>query len=423
MKQILTKKAVLLAKIEAEAGVDASPDINDAILVSEPTFAVEVTKLDRDNTAADLSPQLDMNGRKLARITFRAELRGNGRQHSGLLSDAPKIGRLIQACGFAEGAVTNTAEDRVGPVVPAYGCSPVAEDAAWESGGLPSAALKLPVLYTVTVTTGGPSGEAEVSVTPNNAAGGAAATGVVITSGEAISLGTSGATLTPTFVGNLSVGDTWRVMVVPVGIGYKPVSEAQKTVSLYLYLDGLLHKLLAGNGTFQTTAEAGSLGTIDFDFQGQYVPVADAPMPVGAKFETTLPPQVEKSLMTWGSKSDLVAAQWTFDLANTVSVRPDVNGTDGYSGMRITARAPTGGFDPEATLEADNPFWGDLASGAPKFFTAKVGTQPGNMVVIAAPQVQTSELGYGDRDGVRTYDLGMKFARFRGDDEVTFVFC
>ena len=52
------------------------------------------------------------------------------------------------------------------------------------------------------------------------------ANGVVVTSGStALSLGGSGGTITPTWTGNLTLGDSWSVDVYPVGIKFQSSIE------------------------------------------------------------------------------------------------------------------------------------------------------------------------------------------------------
>ncbi len=56
-------------------------------------------------------------------------------------------------------------------------------------------------------------------------------------------------------------------------------------------------------------------------------------------------------------------------------------------------------------------------------FQMRVGTQAGNTVWFFAPNTQYSGLTYGDRNGILTYDAGLRFARSQGNDEAFFFFC
>jgi hypothetical protein len=102
MTILLTRKAVLLAAVESVFNVEeALNPATDGVLVAEPDYAVDVTVLERDFTRDTLSTQAHVTGRKLARMRFRTELRGNGIQSSGNAADAPILARLFRGCGYA----------------------------------------------------------------------------------------------------------------------------------------------------------------------------------------------------------------------------------------------------------------------------------------------------------------------------------
>lgn len=252
----------------------------------------------------------------------------------------------------------------------------------------------------------------------------ASAAGVTTTSGStALNVGPSGMTATPTWTGNLVLGDTFTFDAYPQGIKYLPISDDFESISLEAYFDGVKHELNGCFGTFTINAPAGEYATINFTFTGQYVSPVDDAVPT-ATHETTLPPIVELSKLILGDGGVFqpVVAAFTFDQNNTITPRPDVNSSDGYKGMRLTARAPSGGIDPEATLVADYNFWDLLAESTQTAFTMRIGSAAGNRILMNAPKIQYTGLTYGDRDGIRVYDAGLNFTRDQGNDEMEFVF-
>lgn len=419
MAGLLSRRTLLLAKIEATPLIDALPShLTDALLVEDPQFSTDLQVLERNFARDDLSPMAHVIGRKLASMTFTTELKGNGKVQSGDLNDAPMVAKLMQACGYQLNPLATI--DRIGRVF-ADAANPVGPEIEWVAGGAPSNEQAL--VYTVRVATAGASGVAKVTVTSSNQTlDPTNLTQITLTSGEPLALGAKGGTITPTWTGALVLGQTYRVVVSSEGIEAVPISADQKTVTLYMYRDGVLHKMTGSLGSFTVTAPAGEYAKVEFTFTGQYIAPVDEAIPSGAVFEETLPPIIELANLTYNSNKDLFVNQFTFEQANEINPRMNVNGSDGYSGTRITARNPTGGFDPEAELVADAPFWQDMADGRTKHFFARVGKNPGNMVAIEAPGVQTSALAYGDRDGLLTYDVSWKFARVTGNDEVRFVF-
>lgn len=512
MTVLLTRRALLLAKIESVIGQDSNPTTAlDAVLVSDPDFVVDPNILERDFVRNDLSPLGHSVGRKLASMTFTVEARSNGLTNSGNVNDAAILGRLIKACGYSETGVTGAGT--VGAVINTIGNT--VNPSAWAAGGVSTALA--PIHYTLTVVLGGASATAELRATADNvnhdanvlrnetfsattdsasgtivvdasdplsvlytvggtwiegeaidwnvggftgttlapstptpttvgdvldvdiaaahadisAAGVAGVVtvtftndmdGTAITSGATpMTLGNSGGTATPTWTGDLTLGDSWTVKVSPVGIVYDPISTGFESITLYLYFDGMLHILPGGFGTFSLNAEAGSFGSVSFEFTGQFVTPTDVTLPTDSIFEETQPAQVELGQLLFDGFA-ITANALTYDQNNTIVPRPDINGTDGFNGTRITERSPEGGLDPEADLVANFDFWDKFAVAKEMEFQMRIGTTPGNTITIDAPKVQASGLTYQSRDGIRVYDMGLKFSRKVGNDEVAFHF-
>ena len=144
MTVLLTRKAVLQAKIEDTYDVAVDVGQNDGFLVSNPLFTVRPNVLERNFVRQDLSPMPVIIGRKIASMTFETELRGNGTQNSGFAANAPMIARLFRACGYALGE--HPTQSALGPYV--VGDPPV--DVAWS---VPSATAATQV-YTATANFG-----------------------------------------------------------------------------------------------------------------------------------------------------------------------------------------------------------------------------------------------------------------------------
>ncbi|CAA2141478.1 phage tail tube protein [Hyphomicrobium sp. ghe19] len=121
----LTRRAVVQAKVESVYGVAETLTIDDGILVSEPEFKIDPTVLERDIELPDLSPEAVVLGRRLASMTFKTELRSNGKT-TFTEADAPIISRLFRACGYA---LTEVASPEV---LGAYQIGQHANTVSWE---------------------------------------------------------------------------------------------------------------------------------------------------------------------------------------------------------------------------------------------------------------------------------------------------
>lgn len=100
----LTRKRLLLAKIESAYGTDSTPAATDALMVS----ALEVQPLqlelkDRELILGYLGNTGMVVGQRLVSVSFDVEISG-----SGAAGTAPKWSALMQACGFSEAIVGST---------------------------------------------------------------------------------------------------------------------------------------------------------------------------------------------------------------------------------------------------------------------------------------------------------------------------
>lgn len=418
---LLHQKAVVLAKIESTYNTDPTPTATaDAVLVEDPQYTVDPNVLARNFARPDLSQLPHKIGRKLAGMSFMVEAGSNGVANAGV--NNPMLGVLLRACGFSETAIAASANGI--QAVKAHSGND--SYPTWAVAG--DETITEPIRYDIEVTTGGASGAAEVSITPDQNAvanlGQAAQTGVTVTSGAALDLksGGSGFTAAPTFTGDLVVGDKWTVYVYPTGFLYEPVSSAFESVTLYAYFDGLLHKMTGARGSVSFEATAGEYGKFTFNFSGQYVAPVDAPMPVsGLFFDQQDPPCFEQARL-YLDTFPAVVNSLSWDIANNVVPRSDANGADGYNGVRISGREPTGGIDPEATLVADEDFWGKMAASTGMSFRCRIGSTPGSKIFMVMPYVQYTGLSYQDRDNLRAFDAGLGIKRLTGNDELAIFF-
>lgn len=214
------------------------------------------------------------------------------------------------------------------------------------------------------------------------------------------------------------------VSVAPFGRIYAPITGNQKTITLYLYFDGMLHKLTGAMGTFTMTATAGEIATISWTFTG----VHNAPTAVVTPtpdFPVVTPALVESCTLTLGgTSSGLLVQAIGIDIQNNVVPRADANSAKGFNSMYITGRNGQLTINPEQVPEATHPFWGDFGSSARKALSFNIGSVAGNKVEVNAPNTQVSGLSYADRDGIRAYDITLAAASVTGtgDDELTFKF-
>jgi hypothetical protein len=104
---MLTRKKVLLAKIETAYGTDAAPAATDAVLCSNLNITpYDGDRVSRNLVRATLGNEMSINVAPNVKITCTVEIAG-----SGTAGDAPAWGQLLRACGFSE--TINAATDVV----------------------------------------------------------------------------------------------------------------------------------------------------------------------------------------------------------------------------------------------------------------------------------------------------------------------
>lgn len=251
---------------------------------------------------------------------------------------------------------------------------------------------------------------------------------VTLTSGTtAIVLGDSDAEITPTWAGNLVLGQKWIVQLYEVGYMYTPTSKSSETdtMTLYVFKDGVLHKVTGCIGTVTFTGEAGQVGQASFEFQGNYDDPVEEPAPIDSVFEETVPPQIELAEMSIAGDNDFCAQSFTYTLGNQINLNECINAKDGFLGAAVTAREPTAQLNPSATYEAYTGMWGNFSRATQFPIHTRVGSEAGNIVRFYADRSNFTGLTYGDRNGTVSLEatFSLNGVAPTGDDELRVVFC
>ena len=98
---MLTKRRVIAAKVEATEGTAETLLAADGgILAIDPKVEVDIKMHGRNVALASLSKFADVPGAQLAKITFKAEVKGVGTAYSAI--NLPALGKYLRACGMSE---------------------------------------------------------------------------------------------------------------------------------------------------------------------------------------------------------------------------------------------------------------------------------------------------------------------------------
>jgi hypothetical protein len=206
-------------------------------------------------------------------------------------------------------------------------------------------------------------------------------------------------------------------------VTYKPASAGHKSATIYVYRDGLVHKILGCRGTWELILQAGHPARLNWRFLGKYQEPADAALPTPTLEANALtPPKALSANLTFNGITSLVVQQLQIVLGNALGIRPDINNAHGVAGIIITNRAGSGSFNPEAVVNAAYNFWQDWINSTLRQLSAQVGSAAGNTLLVTCPKVAVDQIREAERDGVLVFEIPFSLAFNAGDDEVNLKF-
>ncbi len=212
-----------------------------------------------------------------------------------------------------------------------------------------------------------------------------------------------------------------ETIVASTSVAYSPVSNGHESATIYYYEDGSLYKLTGCRGTVSGSLETGAFGKLSFTFTGHLASKTDSAL-VSPAYDSTIPAPLISVPFTIGGYAAVINSL-AFDMGTELVTPSSISASDGYSDILIAGRDLTGSFDPEATLISDQNFLADLQSSATKALSCGViGSTAGNRYKIDMPSVSYKEMSPGDRDSIRTYEIGYQATESSGDDEITILF-
>lgn len=376
--KLLKRKAQIALEVESAEGTPETLVAADATMLAyDPTFAVNPQRTPRNPSRSTLSPLAPVIGMLPATMSFRTELKG-----SGAADTEPAWDRALRCCGFAVEAVSSIAIGAVtgGPFIPGE---------------------------TVTGPGGGTGRVVGQCVNGDSKLYFVVLTGTLGT--ELLTGGTSGATATS------SAGPA-----ADAGFEYRPASDSVPSATAALFMDGVKKTLYGARGNVQLSLKAGEWASLAFNFSGVYLSTADVAL-LAPTYETPIP----IAFLDCGINLQGLAAQFSavdLDMGNTIAERTDAGAAAGILSYLITERAPSGTIDPEMTLVADHDFMGKLVAGTTgRFYVELPSDSAGQKITIAAPRIQYSSIGDGDRSGIALAQVGFDLLTASvstGDDEL-----
>lgn len=189
---------------------------------------------------------------------------------------------------------------------------------------------------------------------------------------------------------------------------WKPRSEAPgtnvKTLTLGVYVDGLLKTIKGAVGTWVMTLPTGRFVTIEWTFTGVYVePTAVAI--ITPTYPTTNPLKFTSAAACTFNSVAMAVEQITIDAGNEITMLEDPTQDSGFSYGVITNRRPTINANPESVLVASQNRHNIWTTFTPYVIQITLDGPTTATLGITAPKAQIINLQEADRNRIVTDEI------------------
>lgn len=208
---------------------------------------------------------------------------------------------------------------------------------------------------------------------------------------------------------------------------YAPdVPSAQKSITLYYFDDGVLHKALGAKGTFQLMSKIGEIPVLKFSFTGLDGGIAALANPTTTLTAWKTPAVITNpntqtvkfgaayaaGVVTGGTGRTSKGLDIT--LGNTVAYTPLL----GSDGVDITQRAVTGSIELDLDAATEVTFMGQVKSNAVQAVSLEHLATAGQIVGIYMAGVQLISPKKADINGRRLIGFDMRSVPVSGNDDL-----
>lgn len=215
---------------------------------------------------------------------------------------------------------------------------------------------------------------------------------------------------------------------------YDPTSTSVPSLSMYVFVDGMQHKMLGCRGSAKFRAVIGEFVHADFEFLGVYSGgkaasfAATMPTATTGKYPVQTPPTVFGSSQMTFYGQGVICRSLEIDLGNRLEARPNMNGADGGVSCVIAQRNPTGACRYEVDGVAGSDAEAKLTSnGLGAVVLGPIGATNYNNVKLlcGTSSLQVTGVGFAEDAGVQVYDARFELNRtsvLAGNDEFQIVY-
>ena len=202
-------------------------------------------------------------------------------------------------------------------------------------------------------------------------------------------------------------------------VTFTPITDSIPSITIYVYLDGVLQKLVGARGTVSMNFSAGGIPKFSFTFTGVYAAPTDNALSGGATFTDWKAPLAVDGQATLSLHGTAVVAnEFNLDVGNNV-VSEDIIGA---ARIDVRGRQATGSVTIDYTRVSTKDWVGLCAAQSTGALLLTLGASTaGRGIQLNANRVALSNPVIGDREGLRTLQLALRFVPFNGNDDFSLI--
>lgn len=218
-------------------------------------------------------------------------------------------------------------------------------------------------------------------------------------------------------------------LTTPTRVEGTPVSTSLKTLSIYLYDDGVLHKLIGAMGNAKFSAKIGETPKWTFEFIGAYAAVTAVALPAATLTAWKVPKAMNKANVvdvTLGCTyaTGALAGGTVFgstgidiDFGNKTSFFTTLSSER----AELTDRDSKCSFELELSAAQEVTAFSDMVANNTTGIGFTIGSVAGEKIIVFGPSLQRTALKKVDREGIRLIGFDGKLVPVAGNDEWRWV--
>lgn len=218
-------------------------------------------------------------------------------------------------------------------------------------------------------------------------------------------------------------------LLTPNRVEYQPVTDALKTVTIYWYDDGLLHKLIGCFGNVKLSAKSGEAPKLTFDFTGLDAGVSATANATAVLTGWKVPVAITKAnvtdvllgatyaagALTGGTSFNSTGL--SLDFGNAIAFAPMLTTEQ----VVMTDRKMSGTLSLELSAAQEVTQMAAVKDNTLQSVGFVIGTTTGNKIMLHLPSVQLLSPKKEDFNGMRLIGFDLRALPVAGNDEIRIV--